>query len=92
MSKPVVVDLPSNLTIATAETLHEQLEPLLNGSDDIVLNASAVERADTAGLQVLLAFSKALEARSVAITWSVPAKPLVDAAEQLGLKQLLALT
>lgn len=91
MSKPVVVELPSNLTIATADALHEQLEPLLNGGEDVVLNASSVQRADTAGLQTLLAFARAMEARSAVMTWSAPSKILVDAAEQLGLKQFLSL-
>ena len=91
MSGPVTFELPNNLTIATAESLHEQLEPLLTTGDDVVLNAAEVKRADTAGLQLLLAFQKALISRSVNMSWSAPSQPLLEAAEQLGLKQMLAL-
>ena len=91
MAGPVIVDLPERLTIATAESLHEQLEPLLNGGQDVVLNGAEVTRADTAGLQTLYAFSCALSNHGISLSWSSPSSSIVDAAELLGLRQLLAL-
>jgi len=91
VASPITFDLPDNLTIANAEALHEELEPLANGSADVVLNASAVSRADTAGLQVLYAFQQALKSHDASISWSSPSSVLIETAEQLGLKQHLAL-
>lgn len=91
MTSPVVFDLPENLTIASTEALHEQLEPLSNGSADVVFNASAVSRADTAGLQLLYSFLKTLKSHDASLSWSAPSSVLIDTAEQLGLKQHLAL-
>jgi len=91
VSSPTTFDLPDNLTIANAEALHEELESLANGSVDVVLNASAVSRADTAGLQILYAFQQALKSHNAKLSWSAPSSVLIETAEQLGLKQHLAL-
>jgi len=91
VASPITFDLPDNLTIANAEALHEELEALANGSADVVLNASAVSRADTAGLQILYAFQQALKSHDASISWSSPSSVLIETAEQLGLKQHLAL-
>lgn len=92
MANSVTVDLPDNLTIATVEALHEQLDPFAMGSQDVVLNGAHVERADTAGLQTLYAFHQALKAHSAQLTWSAASEVLLEAADNLGLKEHLALT
>lgn len=86
-----ILDLPANLTIATAEALHEKMEPLLIDDQDIAINGGEVERVDTAGLQLLLAFKNALVKRNMNFTWNTPSSHLVEAATQIGLQQLLAL-
>ena len=91
MASPITFDLPENLTIASAEALHEELEPLANGSKDVVFNASAISRADTAGLQLLYAFQQALKSHNASLSWSSPSSVLVETAQQLGLDQHLAL-
>ena len=90
MSDIAIVELPENLTIASVETLHEQLEPLLNAGNDVMLKAAGVTRVDTAGLQTLLAFHKALVTRSLRLSWSAPSQPLLETAEQLGLREALS--
>jgi anti-anti-sigma regulatory factor len=85
------VDLPENLTITNVETLHELLEPYIQSSNDIILAAGDVNRVDTAGLQTLYAFSRSLHSRGIGLKWSSPSKELMTAAEQLGLKTLMAL-
>lgn len=91
MSDTAIVELPDNLTIASVEALHEQLEPLLNAGNDVMLNAAGVVRVDTAGLQTLLAFQRALLARSLQMSWSSPSPSLLDTAAQIGLRETLAL-
>ena len=91
MSSPHIVDLPEKLTIVTVEALHEQLEPLLNEHNEVVLNAELVSRVDTAGLQVLLSFCQALQKQHVAFSWSSPPDVLREGALQLGLFNLMAL-
>jgi anti-anti-sigma regulatory factor len=91
VADPIVVDLPENLTIATAESLHEQLEPHTSGSTDIVFNPAAVTRADTAGLQLLYVFINTLKSHGAACSWNSTPTVIVEAAEQLGLKEHLLL-
>ncbi len=87
----VVVDLPENLTIAVVETLHQELAELAQSSNDVVLNGADVCRTDTAGLQMLYAFCKALREHEASVSWSSPSSTLMDAAELLGVRNLLAL-
>ena len=90
MSK-TVFDLPGNLTISTAEALHEELEPLLLKDNDIVVNGDNVVRVDTAGLQLMLAFKNALAKRNLGFSWKGFSTALFESAQQIGLTQLLAL-
>ena len=91
MAEPIIVDLPESLTIATAEALHEQLEPHAAGSTDVVLNPAAVTRADTAGLQLIYVFITSLKNHGANCSWASTPAVIVDAAEQLGLKTHLQL-
>lgn len=87
------VQLPANLTIANVQGLHEKLENLMHdeNSDQIVLTSSKVERADTAGVQLLLAFVLAAKERSIKVEWQKPTEPLVTAAQILGIESELGL-
>ncbi|GAB1258096.1 hypothetical protein NBRC116494_25980 [Aurantivibrio plasticivorans] len=91
MSNPVTIDLPSNLTISGVEHLHEMLERYATGTDDVVINGANVEKADTAGLQTLLAFRIALDGQHVGMQWQTPNDVIKDAAKQLGLTEHLML-
>lgn len=91
MAESVVVDLPDNLTIASVEELHKQLDPYTIGNQDIVFNAGNVERVDTAGLQTLYAFHQALKSHSGEMSWSAKSDAIVDAAKLLGMTNHLAL-
>lgn len=92
LATPLVVDLPENLTIATAELLHQQLEPIVEKHQDVILNAEHVSRVDTAGLQLLYAFFTEQQQHQLSVDWqSVPAT-LSDGASLLGLSEALSLT
>lgn len=87
----LTLDLPANLTIASAEAFYEELEPLLLKDNDIVVNGKDVERVDTAGLQLILAFKNALSKRNLGFAWQQCSEVLTDSARQIGLEKLLAL-
>lgn len=91
MAAPTIVDLPENLTIAHAELLHEQLDAYTSESAGVILNAAAVVRADTAGLQLIYAFMQALRQHGAPCSWTAVPPVLVDAAAGLGLRDQLNL-
>ncbi len=53
----IQVTLPGQITIAGSSALHESLSRIVESTDVVVLNASNVEKVDTAGLQLLAAFA-----------------------------------
>lgn len=91
MAESVVVDLLDNLTIASVEEIHKQLDSYAIGSQDIVFNAGHLEPVDTARLQTLYAFHQALKSHSGEMSWSSKSDALIDAAKLLGLTDHLAL-
>ncbi len=91
MTESIVVDLPENLTIATADSLHQRLDEYVLGHSDIVLNPAEVNRIDTAGLQLIYAFIISLKKQNLGCTWASKSDVITDAAIQLGLKEQLLL-
>lgn len=91
MAEPTMVDLPENLTIAHAELLHEQLDAYTSESAGVILNAAAVVRADTAGLQLIYAFIQVLQQHGAPCRWVGVPPLLLDAAAGLGLREQLNL-
>ncbi len=91
MSNAVTVDLPENLTIANAESLYNELDQYISGSKDVVFSANDVARADTAGLQLIYVFMRTLKQHEAEVSWSSPSSALIEASEQLGLKEHLGL-
>ncbi|MBE1159487.1 STAS domain-containing protein [Dyella acidiphila] len=86
----VRVGMPADFRIGEVTDLHRQLRDALDGSA-IVLDGGAVERVDTAALQLLVAFQHEARKRERALSWTAASAPLQDAAGQLGLAQILAL-
>ncbi|GAB2563670.1 STAS domain-containing protein [Dyella jejuensis] len=84
------VGMPADCRIADVSDLHRQLREALDASR-IVLDGSAVERVDTAALQLLVAFQRDAGTRGCPVSWAGASAPLRDAAVQLGVAQALAL-
>jgi anti-anti-sigma regulatory factor len=93
MTSGIILELPSNLTIANIHPVHEQFEGVVNdkGSDHVTLKANAVERADTAGIQLIYAFVVAAKERQISIEWQAPSEKFCSAVELLGMKKSLDL-
>lgn len=86
----VVVTLPVDCRIAAQAALKADLLGAL-GAEAIVLDGGAVERIDTAALQLLVMFQRELGARNSALRWSGTSDALNDAAALLGLTQMVNL-
>jgi phospholipid transport system transporter-binding protein len=87
----VMVVLPARFTIVEVANIKHKLEAALDSGKSIQLDASRVERVDTAALQLLLAFWRVAPDEGVGITWLSPTPPLISAARELGLLTYLKL-
>jgi len=90
--------LPRDLSIYTAsETRSQWLNWLTDGTVAAAtdapqrLDASQVDTIDAAGLQLLLAFRRTLEARGLKMRLEAPSGPLREACDALGVSDLLAM-
>ncbi len=74
-----------SLDISRVADLRQELLQALASDGPVVLDAAAVERADTAALQLLLAFFNEARGRGVVARWQAPSPALCRAAADLGL-------
>ncbi len=91
MSDKTTVSLGTALDIMHAASLKERLSAALAKKDHILLISDKVQRADTAGLQLVLAFKQHAEKSNKRVSWQKPSEALINASELLGLKTQLAL-
>ncbi len=93
MASTISLNLPENLTIANIHALHEEFEALVDKDDcdAVVLKADGVQRADTAGLQLIVAFVKASNERQIQISWDHPSDKLCTVAQLLGVEKLIGI-
>jgi ABC-type transporter Mla MlaB component len=85
------VTCEESLDIRIVAQLHQKLMNVLAENRDVRMDGAAVEKADTAALQVLAAFFKDAAARGLIVKWENPSEPLRNAADLLGLSDVLAL-
>ena len=83
--------LESNSGIAQGELLAGRLEEAFQKSIPIIIDGSAITRVDTSVLQLLYSFCASMKETGVSVTWKEPSDELCQAAENLGVKQLLGL-
>lgn len=79
-------------TVADAGSLKTGLAKLLNEPGTVTVDISAVQRIDTAGLQVIAAFVRERESHGRQVQWRGEAPAMSNAARLLGLGELLKLT
>ncbi|QGG80239.1 STAS domain-containing protein [Litorivicinus lipolyticus] len=92
MAAVETIKLEKQLQIMLVESLHEELEELINGGAELEIDGSQVERCDTAALQLLVAVQASLTGRDSEIRWTGVSEPLLDAARRLGLTNALNLS
>jgi phospholipid transport system transporter-binding protein len=92
--RPMALDLLAlgpSLTIQDALGLKQQLGGMLSAGGAVHLDGAGVRSADTAGIQLLVAFSREAKMRNVEITWRGASEVLLQSAAGLGLSALLGL-
>lgn len=85
------VALAADVVIGGAVELHARLGEALARSEPVVLDAAAVTRLDTSGVQLLQAFVQARNEGGGKWCWENVGDALRQAASQLGLEQMLEL-
>ena len=87
-SRAVILTSP---TIRTINSLQTELAERLDESGNVQLDATAVDRVDTAGLQLLAAFVRDLKTEMRNVEWVGCSDALRKAAAALGLAGALGL-
>jgi phospholipid transport system transporter-binding protein len=87
-SSAVVLTSP---TIRTINSLQAELAERLDESGHVQIDGTAVDRVDTAGLQLLAAFVRDVRAEQRAVEWVGCSDALRKAATALGLEATLCL-
>ncbi|MGH8214396.1 MAG: STAS domain-containing protein [Rhodanobacteraceae bacterium] len=85
------VTLAPDLVVAGAGELHAQLCEALAQPAPVVLDAAAVARLDTSGLQLLEAFVHARDEAAGPWRWDNVGEMLREASARLGLQRMLQL-
>jgi ABC-type transporter Mla MlaB component len=85
---PVIV-LAANCSVKDAASLKTSLCAVANESGAVTLDTSAVERVDTATMQLLCAFVRDRGTRNQSIVWRGQSQALHDAVRLLGVGALL---
>lgn len=83
--------LAAECTVAQADSLKAGLTRLVDEATAVTLDVSALQRIDTAGLQLLAAFVRDRRAAARAVEWRGRAPALDAAADLLGLRGMLQL-
>lgn len=87
-----VIELSEVMDISATAELRSQLLAALESKKSVILDASQVERADTAALQVLSAFVQDANSQQQTVQWKKPSEALSRSAALLGLSALLNLS
>lgn len=86
-----VVAMASNCTVKDAVAMKGSLCAVADADGPVVIDAGAVERIDTAVLQLLVAFVRERLGKDREVTWRAPSAALLDSARLLGVSDLLTL-
>lgn len=85
------INCEESMDISMVANFRSQFIQALESGQPVVLDASQVERADTAALQLLSAFFHDANAQQQSVEWKSPSEILCRSADLLGLSQLLGL-
>lgn len=86
-----VVDCGDSLDIRVVEEIKTGLIHALETGKAITLKSEAVERIDTAGLQLLCALVNDAKAKDLVVQWESPSQTIIEAAQLTGLTNTLGL-
>jgi anti-anti-sigma regulatory factor len=86
VSPPPVVELGKCCGIRDGAQLKRQLLDLLGRAESVTIDPTAIERIDTAAIQLLFAFERDRLAAGREVTWRTPTAAFSQAVATLGLK------
>ncbi len=81
--------LDSALEVSRARDLCERLNQALTSGVPVILDGGHIARIDTAVIQALTVFCRTASGRGIPVRWSSVSQPLRQAAETLGLGEIL---
>jgi ABC-type transporter Mla MlaB component len=79
------IDFAEQLSLADCAEIYPQLLNAMAEGRAVSLNASRVERVDTAALQLLYGFQRDAVAQGLVTIWSKPSKVFCDAVDTIGM-------
>jgi len=85
------IKLQNQLGIQHVSDLKAELETALSTGESVLLDASAIENVDTAGLQLLVAFVQHAALKKSAFEWKSPSEAFIETAGIMGLSAVLQL-
>ncbi|MBF0281014.1 MAG: STAS domain-containing protein [Zetaproteobacteria bacterium] len=77
------------INIGKLTTLKNALQQLIEQQQAVTIDASKVERIDTAALQLLALFVQTLKNNNIHVTWQQPSEPFITMVNLLALHSLL---
>ncbi|MCG8613500.1 MAG: STAS domain-containing protein [Pseudomonadales bacterium] len=80
------IKLVNNCNIASAEALAHQLEELFRTGAPVDIDASEVERIDTAVAQILYSFFVSMQQSGLQVVLQRPSEAFIECVTRLGLK------
>ena len=86
---PAGLKLEASCTLRDSIDMQFQLLAVDFGDSDVLVDGSAVERIDTAGLQMLVSFAKHQASRGKPVRWTAASAELTRGSQLLGLNDLL---
>lgn len=86
-----IIACESTVDIKIAAELYEHLKNAVDNQHEVEINASEVQRVDTAVLQIFLVFVQEAKAKDVTVTWQGVSDAFNKAADLLGIRSQLAL-
>jgi phospholipid transport system transporter-binding protein len=87
-----VVSLPATCTLRETGDLKAALLRWVDSSEAVKLDVGALQRIDTAAVQVLYAFIRDRQGRNLPFAWEGSAPTLNEATQLLGLAALMGLS
>jgi anti-anti-sigma regulatory factor len=87
--RPAPIELDARMTIVHAAELHRTLLTRLAQGKAVVIDGSRVEEIDTSILQLLISLWRTASQRGVACAWAGTSKALRQAADLLGVAEML---
>ncbi len=91
MTDKTTVSLGSALNIMNVSGLKTRLAAALSKNLQIVLISDKIEKADTAGLQLIYSFIVKAKEQGNSVSWQKPSDALFQACETLGMSEALCL-